>query len=418
MSCGPTLVSSGSMNISDALEKVEQILVEEQNRPTLIYRYVSKAWPQNRWMQQYELQNQGYTPEMAAALGLYDERKQRPRQVYEDPKLYLFGSTNFELMVKIFTQVSETERPAFVSALLDHVRKPPGVQTPKIPVVFPTFHGLTSALALLAEFWVRTGNLRELLAATAVAKIPAASLAIMLKEIEEMIALNFNLFSDSELASMPSDLATLRNIANLQTYSAIGTRGGVMQNNPHYKRGSEKEANEIVAAIDAITEECHQARYWYLKGALQELPNLEIESDKSKVESFLVKLGFSDDMVKTLNAAEADYKSTASVFELKSCLGHLRSFLEHLHRESAKSMATAAKLTFVDRWGDAISFLRQQGIFTKQHEAFVAALYTLLSDTSVHPLTADREYARLLRNVVIEYGVIFLTMLDKQGVKI
>jgi hypothetical protein len=31
---------------------------------------------------------------------------------------------------------------------------------------------------------------------------------------------------------------------------------------------------------------------------------------------------------------------------------------------------------------------------------------------------ADREYARLLRNVVIEYGVMFLTVLDKRGVTI
>jgi hypothetical protein len=155
-----------------------------------------------------------------------------------------------------------------------------------------------------------------------------------------------------------------------------------------------------------------------LKGALQELPNLEIESDKLKVEGFLIKLGFSADMVKALDAAESDYKSTASAFELKNCLGHLRSFLEHLHREAAKSIAAAAGQTVIDRWGDATLYLRQQGYFTKQHETFVTSLYTLLSDESVHPLTAEREYARLMRNVVIEYGVMFLIMLDKRGVKI
>ena len=37
-------------------------------------------------------------------------------------------------------------------------------------------------------------------------------------------------------------------------------------------------------------------------------------------------------MIKALNAAESDYRST-NPFELKSCLGHIRSFLEHLHRE-------------------------------------------------------------------------------------
>ena len=168
-----------------------------------------------------------------------------------------------------------------------------------------------------------------------------------------------------------------------------------------------------MATIDGIREECRKARHWYLKGALQELPNLEIDSDKLKVEDLLVKLGFSAEMVKALNAAESHYKSTASGFELKNCLGHLRSFLEHLHRDSVKSIATAANQTVVDGWREATLYLRQQGYFTKQHEAFVTSLYTLLSDESVHALTADREYARLLRNVVIEYGVMFLTALNK-----
>ena len=69
-------------------------------------------------------------------------------------------------------------------------------------------------------------------------------------------------------------------------------------------------------------------------------------------------------------------------------------------------------------WGEWILYLRHKRIFTVQHEQFVAALYTLMSDKSVHPLTADREYARLLRNMLIEYGVMFLATLTKNGVKI
>jgi hypothetical protein len=136
------------------------------------------------------------------------------------------------------------------------------------------------------------------------------------------------------------------------------------------------------------------------------------------VEGSLAQLGFSTDMIKTLNAAENDYRSTTNPFELKSCLGHIRSFLEHLHREAAKSISAKAGHTIVDRWGDATTYLRQQGYLTKQHEDFVTSVYTLISDTSVHPLGAEREYARLLRNVVIEYGVMFLTALAKKGVRI
>jgi hypothetical protein len=123
---------------------------------------------------------------MAAQLGLKNERKQRPRQVYEDPKLYVFESINFGLLLKVFSQVTEADRANFVSALLNYVRKPIAQK-----------YGVMSALALLAEFCIRTGYLKELLAATAEPKLPTASLGTMLKEIEEMIALNFNLFSDS-----------------------------------------------------------------------------------------------------------------------------------------------------------------------------------------------------------------------------
>jgi hypothetical protein len=129
-------------------------------------------------------------------------------------------------------------------------------------------------------------------------------------------------------------------------------------------------------------------------------------------------LGFNPVLKQAIEEAEKEYRDATNIFQLKNCLGHLRSFLEHLHRESAKAIAAAANETVVDRWGDATLYLRNKAIFTKQHEAFVATLYTLISDTSVHPLGTDREYARLLRNVVIEYGVMFLSTLAKNGIKI
>lgn len=38
-----------------------------------------------------------------------------------------------------------------------------------------------------------------------------------------------------------------------------------------------------------------------------------------------------------------------------------------------------------------------------------------MSDTGVHPLVAEREYARLMRNMSIEYDLLLLTKLDKLG---
>lgn len=379
------------MNLDDALGKAVQILNEEQVRPTVSYSATEDSPNSINWPQLVE-----------TMLLTTTERQQRPRRVHENPKSFTFKSTNFDLLLKIFGQVPSAERTDFIARLLTLVRNPPAASLPRGPVTFPIFEGRTSALPLIAEFSVRTGHLNELLDATRVPETPSASLAVMLQQFEEMIALNFNLFSEAELINIPTGLAHLRKIAE-----------------EHARRtGYDSVGGEIVSSINGITAECQQAGYWYLKGALQELPNLQIEADKRKVENFLVKLGFTHDMVQALNEAEREYSTTATPFELKNCLGHLRSFLEHLHRRAAKSIASTAGTQVTDRWSYATIFLRQRDYFTKEHEAFVTSLYALVSDESVHALGAEREYARLLRSVVIEYGVMFLTTLDKRGVRI
>ena len=48
----------------------------------------------------------------------------------------------------------------------------------------------------------------------------------------------------------------------------------------------------------------------------------------------------------------------------------------------------------------------------------MAGLYAVISGQSVHPLIAEREYGRLIRNMVIEYGPRFLSVLGKKGVSV
>jgi hypothetical protein len=406
------------VNIDEAFQKALQVIEDEPVTPTLKYEYVGEEWPTNVMYQQAQMRQMGLGPAIAAQYGLNDERKRRPREVYENPRLYVFSSANFDLLIKIFSQVADSDRPLFMSRIFELVRRPNATQ-PVTPQIFPHFEGRRSYLGLVAEFAIRTRFMDQLLEAANVPELPSAGLAVMLKQIEETIALNFNLFSDHDLQQIPTALSHLREVAKRQTYSSSGIHlSEKTTRNPDYRPGYEKVGREIVGTVDAIIEECRKARYFYLKGALHELPNLEIESDKLKVASYLEKLGFNPDMVGALNAAESDYKATATTFELKNCLSHLRSFLEHLHRESVKSIAAAAGDSVVDRWGDATIYLRQKGYFTLRHENFVTALYTLISDESVHPLGADREYGRLLRTMVIEYGVMFLSVLDKRGVKI
>jgi|GEM_PF-1260389 hypothetical protein len=409
------------MELTDAVQKALHILEEERVRPTLGYRYVAREWPpETRW-EESQLRSQGYTPSMAALIGLSRMRKRRPREVYENPRLFVFESVNFNLLLIILNQLTPHDRPAFISALLKMVPAAPIGRKEGPQATFPSWHGYTSSLALLAEFCVRTGHLRSLLAATSEAEMPKPGLVVMLLELEEIIALNFNVFSDRDLGNMPKLLSHLREIAERQTYSVKRPRGairGPVVENPHYRQGFKDEGEEIVKAIDAIREQCRQARYWYLKGALQQTTNLEIESDKAKVVEFLDSLGFDPLLTASLKRAEDLYQESSDAFDLKSCLGHIRSFYEHLHIDAATVIANESGDAALQEWDPALNLLRSKSFLSTQQEKFARALYTLLSHEGVHPLIADREFARLLRNMVIEYGLMFLTMLEKKGVRI
>jgi hypothetical protein len=409
-----------AMEIVEATQAVDQIMNEERERPTIGYEDIANEWVSRRMEMTAEEIVAWNKITSVPRKNLSAQRAESPRPVTETPHIFRFSGTNFDLLVSVHGGVNEDARPQLIKHILQRVESG-GTRTYDRPsnYTFPSFSGKVCELPLVAEFCIRTGNIEPFFAATAKPKMPTDPLAIMMRQVEEIIALNWNWFSNEQLGMVSTWLAPLRKIAHLQTYVMRGPRkGGPIEQNPHYIMGHESEANQIVKSIDGITKECEQARFWYLKGALQRTVNLEVESDKAKIEGFLTKIGFSNQMIGALNAAEDDYRSTINPFELKSCLGHLRSFLEHLHREAAKSIAAAAGDTVVDRWGDATVYLRQHGYFTNQHEAFITSLYTLISDTSVHPLGAEREYARLLRNVVIEYGVMFLTALAKRGVKV
>lgn len=393
-----------------AREAMARILKEERQRPTI--RYKDNLSDIKQSTNGNPIANMAAVFERLSRPNIAQEQAMKVRPVWEKPEVYSLGGTNYDLLVLLFTRLGADARETCIDAMLRYLGGGGETSRSTGVVHYPTFDWQVSDTPLIAEFLVRLGEAERLFRASAEAQIPTHGTALMLMQVEEMIALNFNVFSESELKRLPKWLAPLRETADLQTHESRGSK------DPRYKPGREKEARAIVDAIDGISAECDQAIFFYIKGALQQTRNPEVEGDKIKLIGFLEALGFTPNLRNALEEAEKEYRDDASSFELKSCLGHLRSFLEFVHRESAKSVAAAAGETVTDKWGDAILYLRQKDFLTKQHEAFAASLYTLISDTSVHPLGTDREYARLLRNVVIEYGVMFLSVLDGKGVKI
>jgi len=133
---------------------------------------------------------------------------------------------------------------------------------------------------------------------------------------------------------------------------------------------------------------------------------------------FLDSLGFDPLLTASLAKAEELYLSSSNAFDLKSCLGHIRSFYEHLNIDAGQAFARHLGTTVHDKWDPTLTFLKNRSFLSEQQDKFARGIYALLSDEGVHPLIAEREFARVLRNVVIEYGLMFLTMLQKKGIAI
>ncbi|MGB8478294.1 MAG: hypothetical protein WCE63_05570 [Acidobacteriaceae bacterium] len=397
-------------------DSMARILQEERQRPTISYK--------DNWSDLKE--GLGGSPLMNFALlsavpynrpTIHAMREQKVRLVSEKPQLYSFGGGNYETLLLLFNQVSQSDRDDFIEHLLTYVESG-GYCTRISEHRFPKFEGFVSDLPLIAEFCVRQGYTERLFASTEKCKAPTPGLALMMMQLEETIALNFTLFSKQQLKDIQTSIRPLYEMAELQTYSERGSVGKMVKN-PHFKPGRSKEADQIVLSIRGIVEECDQAIFFYIRDALQQSRSFEVESDKQKVACYLKDLGFDPLLQEALDRAEKEFRDDATGFELKTCMSHLRSFLEQLHAQACAAIATEkTPVTEYNKWGLTIAFLKKHEYISSQEEKFVSGIHAIMSEDGVHPLIAEREYVRLLRNVVIEYGLLLMSILDKKGIKI
>lgn len=193
------------------------ILDEELQRPTVSYQLdYYAAW--TRELVKPQPDPPTYVPPSPERLNLVAQRGMRPRPVQEHPQRYVFESENFDLLVKVFAQVSPAERESFIAEILGLTkfgvtRRVGREDNPG----FPVWKRTISSLSLILEFCVRTGNTAAVLRAFGEPERPRPGHVLMLLQLEEMIALNFNLFSQAELEEIPNALTPMYRMADRLT---------------------------------------------------------------------------------------------------------------------------------------------------------------------------------------------------------
>lgn len=399
------------MELKEATAKAGQILDEERACPTVSYEWNRKKLKECSDQLASALQ---LCEVLTGPQALQSIRSQRPRPVQEDPRQWTFKSANYDLLCALLGQVAQGSRSAFLKSVLLRLSSP-ACGPARQRRAWPCWDNFVSELPLIAEFSVRNGATQEFLNALAKAS-PSPGHAVLLQHLEDMIALNFRAFSDAEYEQVGVHVQIFRGNAELQLGRHRHSPGtaldwaGVSVSLGGLLSG-------IRAAVDGIREECRKARYFYLKGALLEGLNLEINQDKGAVQGYLRTLGFTETLAGSLDEADRLYHLGGSAFTLKASMGHLRSFLENLHKDAFPVLHAKFGGVLPASWGAGLTYLRVNGVLSVPEEKFAGSLYTIISDEAVHPLVAERECARLVRNVVIEYALLLLRKLDKLGLK-
>jgi hypothetical protein len=270
------------MNLPDAIQKASQILDEERRVPTVDYDAPSTASTTNAIL-------------ASVALAL---RSTHPPQVQENPQIFQFKSVNFDLLCALLDQVHEQDRAALLghlrSRLLDSHSYRHKFTEPLLGA--GSSERCSSELPLVAEFLVRRGDTRLFTHALHEAA-PSPGLTLLLLQLEEMIALNFTLFTDEEYAQLPIAIASIgRTVADLDRRPRPAST--LESNTVHHV------CREIPPLCSSVIEVCRKARYLYLKGSLLRGMNLEVNQDKDRVRAFLEKLGFTPLLIGSLNEAE------------------------------------------------------------------------------------------------------------------
>lgn len=401
------------MELLEALNKANQILDEERVHPTVAYERISRS--SDEVLQALAA--------VAGDISLSRQRDQRPRPIMEDPTQYRFQSTNYNLLCALLSRLNESDRTAFVSSVAVRLYSAPGcIRKPHVS--FPGWDGLSSDLALVAEFLVRNhGKARLIQALFEAERIPGH--APLLRQLEEMIALNYNVFTNSDYETVAS--ATLNMSASSAAKAHEYRKLSLVERNKVAAKWTWAETGplneigihlEVEASSKAIAEQCRQARYLYLKGSLLEGLNLEVNQDKIAVEQYIQRFGLPHGLVDSLNEAERLYLHGTTPLEFKSSMGHLRTFLEKVNNEAMPTLHSKFGGILPDKWSSGLTYLVKNGVFTTAEEKFVAGLYGFISDAGVHALVSEKEYVRLARNFAIEYALLFLRKVEKLGVRV
>jgi hypothetical protein len=320
------------MTLTEAQQNANQILDAERTASTTNY------------MSPTPFANQAAMA--ASALG---QRGWHPRPVSENPGYYYLQSRNYELLKSFFEEITPSEGPLFLAKLRQRISDPNPFKVVGQDVLGAGKTNRTnSELPLVAEFLVRHGDAGGFLRALPNAPLRPA-LTRLLLHVEEMIALDYRLFSDEEYEDLRRFVSdTERKLEELSRQPRISD---TLESNYRYY-----VCEEGPTLCESIAEQCQKAKYLRLaahtalrtSGRLEGIDSLEPNQDD---ENF-------DMLAKQVRSAIENGTPELGLDRLHTfVLKYIRTIYERHFGRSPNRTATANSLL-----GEFANDLRQKGV--------------------------------------------------------
>jgi hypothetical protein len=136
---------------------------------------------------------------------------------------------------------------------------------------------------------------------------------------------------------------------------------------------------------------------------------VELQKEMKAVQEQIQKYKFPEELGALLNKID-DELERGDQFDQAATIKHLRSFFEALIRLIAQELGRLRPDlkdgTPLDKCQQAIDFLAKSDLLKRPMSLLGRGIYSVLSEGGVHAISAEREYVRLCRNMVIEFALV------------
>ena len=146
--------------------------------------------------------------------------------------------------------------------------------------------------------------------------------------------------------------------------------------------------------------------------------NLEINQDQEFLKATIREFRFNPALNESLDKISQHLHGAKDEFEFKASIDLIRAFLNELCVSIACEIERVTKIKHsevIKKMGAALAYFNDKRIkFLSESEfEFLSKFNKFISDRGVHSLKSEKEYARIARNFVVEFGLFLVKRLEK-----